>query len=186
MFRSPECPGLSERVAEIFGRQAAEGLLPIDFSESGMRLRGLFGRPGLGRSTRHDMVAFVNSRPVDSRTLNGALIESYRESLAQGRYPVAFLFLEIDPAQVDVNVHPAKREVRFRSEALVRGFVIRTILARMRDWSQAAAPASQGAGLPRAYPAPLPSPFYSSAIEPDQPPRNRGRAAGLGSSARRR
>ena len=71
------------------------------------------------------MVVFVNSRPVDSRTLNGALMESYRESLPQGRYPVAFVFLECSPAEVDMNVHPAKREVRFRSEAIVRGFVIR-------------------------------------------------------------
>ncbi|HXN36210.1 MAG TPA: DNA mismatch repair endonuclease MutL, partial [Opitutaceae bacterium] len=133
VFRSPQCPGLSERVAEIFGRQAAEGLLAIDCSEPGMRLSGLIGRPGLGRATRHDMVAFVNSRPVDSRTLNGALIESYRESLPQGRYPVAFVFVECDPAEIDVNVHPAKREIRFRREALVRGFVIRSVLERLRE-----------------------------------------------------
>jgi DNA mismatch repair protein MutL len=84
VFRSPECPSLADRVAEIFGRQAAEGLIPIDVAEEGMRLTGLIGRPGSGRATRHDMVAFVNSRPVDSRTLNGALIESYRESIPRG------------------------------------------------------------------------------------------------------
>src|ERR1017187_3765110 len=148
VFRSPECPSLSDRVAEIFGRQAAEGLVPVDCAESGMRLSGLIGRPGVGRGTRHDMVAFVNSRPVDSRTLYGALIESYRESIPQGRYPVAFMFLECDPAEVDVNVHPAKREVRFRREALVRGFVIRSVLARLRECSGRAAADGQPGAAP--------------------------------------
>ena len=70
IFRSPECPSLADRVSEIFGRQAAEGLLPLECTEPGLRLAGLIGRPGIGRATRHDMVMFVNSRPVDSRTLN--------------------------------------------------------------------------------------------------------------------
>lgn len=133
IFRSPECPSLADRVAEIFGRQIAEALVPIESAEPGLRLRGLIGRPGVGRATRHEMIVFVNSRPVDSRTLNYALIESYHESLPKGRYPLAFVFFECDPAAVDVNVHPAKREVRFRSEAQVRGFVIRSVLQRLRE-----------------------------------------------------
>jgi DNA mismatch repair protein MutL len=171
VFRSPECSSLSDRVAEIFGRQAAEGLLPIDFAESGMRLAGLIGRPGVGRATRHDMVAFVNSRPVDSRTLNGALIESYRESIPQGRYPVAFVFLECRPDEIDVNVHPAKREVRFRKEALVRGFVIRSVLTGLREWTGRAAADGRAAAAPAplGVPGPLPAPFHAWAGEPAQP-----------------
>ena len=133
VFRSPECATLAERIAEIFGRQTADSLVPIDAAGEGMGLHGLIGRPGVGRSTRHEMIVFVNQRPVDSRTLNYALIESYHESLPKGRYPLAFVFFECDPASVDVNVHPAKREVRFRSEPQVRGFVIRAVLARLRE-----------------------------------------------------
>jgi DNA mismatch repair protein MutL len=133
IFRSPECRTLEERIAEIFGRQIAEALVPIECVEPGLRLSGLIGRPGIGRSTRHEMIVFVNARPVDSRTLNYALIESYNESLQKGRYPLAFVFFECDPAAVDVNVHPAKREVRFRSEQQVRGFVIRAVLQRLRE-----------------------------------------------------
>jgi len=176
VFRSPQCPGLSERVAEIFGRQAAEGLLSIDSSEEGMRLSGLIGRPGLGRATRHDMVAFVNSRPVESRTLSGALIESYRESLPQGRYPVAFVFLECDPADIDVNVHPAKREIRFRREAIVRGFVIRSVLGRLRESSGEEAAAALAPG-PLGIPGPLPAPFEGWAREAAQPAMERGTSA---------
>ncbi len=145
IFRSPEGADLAGRVGEIFGRQLAEGLVPIEAAEDGLRLTGLIGRPGQGRATRHEMITFVNRRPVDSRTLNYALIESYHESLPRGRYPLAFVFLEIDPAAVDVNVHPAKREVRFRSESLVRGFVIRAVLQRLRELGPAGVPASLGA-----------------------------------------
>lgn len=133
IFRSPQSPTLRERVGEIFGRQTAGEVEAIEAVETGMRLSGLIGRPGLGRGTRHETIVFVNGRPVDNRTLTYALIESYHESLPKGRYPVAFLFFECDPAAVDVNVHPAKREVRFRSETAVRGFVIRAVLERLRE-----------------------------------------------------
>ncbi len=170
VFRSPECTSLAERVGEIFGRQAADGLLELDYADSDMRLTGLIGRPGVGRATRHDLVAFVNSRPVDSRTVNGALMESYRESVPQGRYPVAFVFLECRPSEVDVNVHPAKREVRFRSEAAVRGFIIRAVLSRLREFSGLSAPAGlpdQDPG-PIGFPAALPAPFQGWVAEAPQ------------------
>jgi DNA mismatch repair protein MutL len=144
LFQSPVCTTLAERVGEIFGRQLVTDLLPVAMAEVGLKLSGLIGKPGVNRSTRHELLMFVNRRPVDSRTLNYALIESYATALAKGRYPVAVLFLELDPAAVDVNVHPAKREVRFRSEGAVRGFVIRAVLQRLREW---------GAPAPRAEPA---------------------------------
>lgn len=140
IFRSPECADLLGRVTEIFGRQLANQLTLIETAENGMKLSGLIGLPGQGRSTRHEMITFINQRPVDSRAINYALIESYHESLPKGRYPLAFVFFEIDPAAVDVNVHPSKREVRFRSETAVRGFIIRSVLHRLRELSEVAGP----------------------------------------------
>ncbi len=133
LFQSPICTTLAERVTEIFGRQLAADLLPVEAGEPGLKLAGLIGKPGLNRGTRHEMLMFVNRRPVDSRTLIYAVIESYATSLAKGRYPVAVLFLELEPSAVDVNVHPAKREVRFRNEGIVRGFVIRALLQSLRE-----------------------------------------------------
>ena len=162
IFRSPECRTLGERVAEIFGRQTAESLVAIEAEEPGLRLSGLIGRPGVGRGSRHEMVIFVNARPVDSRTLNYALIESYHEALPKGRYPVAFLFLDCEPASVDVNVHPAKREVRFRSEPQVRGFVIRAVLERLREVGAgvaAAAAVQPAVGIARAGAGPVSAPM---------------------------
>ena len=132
IFQSPACDALLDRVTEIFGRQVAAALIPVAASGQGMTLRGFIGRPGASRSTRHDLITFVNRRPVDSRTLSYAVIESYQASLPRGRYPLAFLFLEIDPAAVDVNVHPAKREVRFRHDPTVRSFVITALLDTLR------------------------------------------------------
>lgn len=143
LFQSPVCTTIGERVAEIFGRQMAADLLAVESADGGLKLGGLIGKPGIHRATRHEMLAFVNRRPVDSRTLNYALIESYATSLAKGRYPVAILFLDLDPAEVDVNVHPAKREVRFRNEGAVRGFVIRAVLQCLREHGSVAfAPAA--------------------------------------------
>lgn len=165
-FRSPACPSLKERVGELYGPQFAADLAALSASEGGYRLRGLLGRPGTGRPSRHDTLVFVNGRPVDSRTLVYGLLEGYREWLPQGRFPPAVLFFDCDPAAVDVNVHPAKREVRFRQEASVRAFVI----AAVRTWLEEAA--RQGAGA---------APVLVSAHEP---PDARDEARGVGEKTR--
>jgi DNA mismatch repair protein MutL len=133
IFRSPGNAPLLDRVREIWGRQVAEEvtIMPL-FERPGMRLSGLLGKPGVSRGTRQDLVTVVNGRPVDSRTMAFALTESYHTLIPKGRYPLAFVFLEMDPAWVDVNVHPAKREVRFRDEAKVRNFLIESVLAVLR------------------------------------------------------
>ena len=133
IFQTPACSGLKDRVSEIFGKGTVGRLIEIDELEGELRIWGLIGAPGHSRSSRHEMLIFINGRPVESRTLGYALIESYYGHIPKGRYPLAFLFLEIPPAQVDVNVHPAKREVRFRQETLVRGFAVRSILKALRS-----------------------------------------------------
>jgi len=91
------------------------------------RVWGVIGAPGVSRSTREDQHVFVNRRPVENRGINFALLEGYHTSLMKGRYPVCCLFLEIDPATVDVNIHPAKREVKFHREGEVRKLVAQAV-----------------------------------------------------------
>ena len=88
--------------------------------DSELRIWGLIGSPGVSRATRDGQFTYVNRRPVENRGLNYALIEGYHTSLMKGRYPVCCLFLEINPAAVDVNIHPAKREVKFHREFEIR------------------------------------------------------------------
>jgi DNA mismatch repair protein MutL len=92
-------------------------------AKSQIRIWGLIGAPGASRTTRDSQFVYVNRRPVENRGLNYALIEGYHTSLMKGRYPVCCLFLEIDPAAVDVNIHPAKREVKFHREFEIRKLV---------------------------------------------------------------
>ena len=133
IFQSPVTEDFEIRVAEVFGRQLADNLIDLRVEADGFCLRGLIGKPGVGRSTRQELVTFVNQRLVNSRTLNLALIEAYHTFIPKGRYPITFLFLEMDPSTVDVNVHPAKKEVRFREEGRIRQFVISEVLSRLRE-----------------------------------------------------
>lgn len=138
LFQSPACEKLEDRIGEIWGRSLAKDLIPVcvDSLDKKYRLSGLTAKPGIGRSTRRELVTLVNRRPVDSRTLGFAVLDAYHGRIQKGRYPPAFLFLEIQPREVDVNVHPAKREVRFRNDGDVRRFVLGAIsetLEQFRD-----------------------------------------------------
>jgi DNA mismatch repair protein MutL len=94
---------------------------------SSLKVWGFIGSPGVSRATRESQHLFVNRRPVENRGLNYALIEGYHTSLMKGRYPLCCLFLEINPAAVDVNIHPAKREVKFHREFEIRKFVAQAV-----------------------------------------------------------
>jgi len=168
LFRSPGKAPLLERVREIWGRQVAAELAVMPPAERpGLRLSGLLGRPGVSRATRQDLVTVVNGRPVDSRAMAFALTESYHTVIPKGRYPLAFLFLEMDPAWVDVNVHPAKREVRFRDEAKVRNFIIETVLAALRAQGATSVDPER---TPLALPPIQPATAMDAAPPPASPP----------------
>jgi DNA mismatch repair protein MutL len=166
IFRSPGNAPLLDRVREIWGRQVAEEVTIMpSFARPGMRLSGLLGKPGVSRGTRQDLVTVVNGRPVDSRTMAFALTESYHTLIPKGRYPLAFVFLEMDPAWVDVNVHPAKREVRFRDEAKVRNFLIESVLAVLRARADVGLPATTIPSVSTATPLTAPAmPTLSSPV----------------------
>ena len=148
---------LKERLRQLHGSETP--LLPLEFSagieeapdlepgenwvlrDSGklsrFRLWGFIGAPGVSRSSRDEQHLFVNQRPVENRGLHFALAEGYHTALMRGRYPVCCLFLEIDPAAVDVNVHPQKREVKFREESAVRRLVAKAIRDTLHAFHQA-------------------------------------------------
>ena len=142
IFQSPACEDLRDRIAEIWGRSLAVDLISVDVSDpkTGHRLTGLTAKPGIGRSNRRELVTLVNRRPVDSRTLGFAVLDAYHGRIQKGRYPPAFLFLEIEPQEVDVNVHPAKREVRFRNDSAIRRFVLGSITDTLRAATEAERP----------------------------------------------
>jgi DNA mismatch repair protein MutL len=136
----PGIAGVRERMRALFANE--NELLPVDFTstistphaadehgdgDAKFRLWGLIGKPGVSRAARDEQFVFVNRRPVENRGINFALSEGYHTALMKGRYPVCCLFLEIDPAAVDVNIHPSKREVKFHQEKVVRQLVTQAI-----------------------------------------------------------
>jgi DNA mismatch repair protein MutL len=130
---------LERRLGSIFGAEWLNLVVPLAAEKGGLRLRGFIGKPGISRAARNEELFFINQRPVENRTLHFGLLEGYRNSLMKGRYPVAVLFLEMDPAGVDVNIHPAKREVRFHDDFTVRQFVVGAVTETLREFGGAPA-----------------------------------------------
>ncbi|MCF1707850.1 DNA mismatch repair endonuclease MutL [Tabrizicola sp. J26] len=129
MFRAdPEAgdlfDALHRRVAGVVGADFAANALPIDLKQEGMRLTGYAALPTYSRGSSVAQYLFVNGRPVQDRMLLGALRAAYMDVLSRDRHPAAVLTLSVDPQRVDVNVHPAKAEVRFREPALARSLIV--------------------------------------------------------------
>ena len=120
----PGDAGRLKRLAALLGRDFEANALLIDQERDGVRLSGYAGLPTYSRGNAAHQYLFVNGRPVKDRLLQGALRGAYADFLARDRHPAAVLFLELDPLYVDVNVHPAKAEVRFRDPQLVRGLIV--------------------------------------------------------------
>ncbi len=119
--------GLRERIARVIGRDFLSNSMSIAAEREGVRLAGYAGLPTFNRANSLHQFAFVNGRPLRDPLITGALRAAYADVLARDRYPVLALFLEVPPSEVDVNVHPAKLEVRFRDPGLVRGLIIGAI-----------------------------------------------------------
>ena len=114
---------MKDRAASVLGRMQAKDLLEMRRERPGITVHGLIAPPSESRSNRGGIYTFVNGRPVKDALLVAAVIEGYSGSLMKGRYPQAVVFIDIDPTEVDVNVHPAKAEVRFRHTSAVFGLI---------------------------------------------------------------
>tara|TARA_E500000178_G_C17026117_1_gene758075 strand:+ start:1869 stop:3653 length:1785 start_codon:yes stop_codon:yes gene_type:complete len=123
----------SERVANLLGRGFIDAALPVDSTAIGLRLKGWACRATFNRAQADCQYVFVNGRIVRDKLLSHALRQAYRDVLFHGRHPCYLLYLELDPAQVDVNVHPTKHEVRFRDSRLIYDFLRRSVLRVLAD-----------------------------------------------------
>ena len=158
------------RIAQVLGRDFRDNAIEIDAEREGVRLTGFAGVPTFNRGNSLNQFAFVNGRPVQDKLIWSALRAAYAETIPHGRYPVAVLSIDIDPALVDVNVHPAKSDVRFRDPGLVRGLIIGAIReALAREGDRAAT--TGAAGLMRAFrpEAPRPAAPWTPSASPYRP-----------------
>lgn len=116
VLHSPASKTLVPRLQTFFGKEITREMLPVDSEKDGLRIRGWIARHGVVRSSRREQRFFVNGRAVESLTTFQGVREGYGSMIEKGAYPPVILFIDLDPALIDVNVHPAKREIRFRSE----------------------------------------------------------------------
>jgi len=130
--------GRAARLAALLGRDFGENSVAVDAAREGYRLTGLIGLPTLNRGLPRDQYMVVNGRPVRDRLLQGAVRGAYQDVLARDRHPVVALFLDAPAAEIDVNVHPAKAEIRFRESGRVRGLVVGALRAALAAAGQRA------------------------------------------------
>ena len=124
------------RAAMLLGRETVAGMVPVDHADDHIHVTGFAARPGLTRSTRRDQRTFVNGRPVTADGIHFAIRDAYHSMVMKGRYPPVLLFITLPPDRVDINVHPAKREVRFREHRQVGEVVSAGIRQALRGLSQ--------------------------------------------------
>ncbi|MEP9375879.1 DNA mismatch repair endonuclease MutL [Aquabacter sp. CN5-332] len=125
--RDTDADGRTKRIADVLGAEAGRNLVPVEGERGGARLEGLAGLPTFSKANSLSQYLFVNGRPVRDKLLMGAVRAAYSDLLPSDRHPLLALFITLDPREVDVNVHPAKTEVRFRDGGNIRALIVRTL-----------------------------------------------------------
>jgi DNA mismatch repair protein MutL len=153
VFQLPPTNLLATRIRDLRGDEILKQVVEIEpVAVEGIRVRGFLGKAGVSRPTRAEQIIFVNGRAVENLTIQHALREGYHTALMKGQYPLVFLFIDLDPVDVDVNVHPAKREVRFRDPDTIRhvlaDVVRKTIESDRANWTRAFLRPSAPSGPP--------------------------------------
>lgn len=189
-FAYPQTPDPQSRLSAVLGKDFGTNVMPIDATREDLHLIGYAGLPTYHKSNSTHQYLFVNGRPVKDKLLHGCVRAAYADVLARDRHPALALFLTLPPTQVDVNVHPAKTEVRFQDPALVRGLIITALKHAIHEHGfSVSSNVSEGA-LSRlgksiaAYHAPIPihsgrSPAYTAPTPSQYPP-----GSGLADAAR--
>ncbi|MFK4004429.1 DNA mismatch repair endonuclease MutL [Qipengyuania sp. NPDC077563] len=160
--------GLTNRVAQVIARELRENGVAIDLDRGTMRLTGIAGLPTYNRGIADHQYLFVNGRPVKDRLLTGAVRGAYSDMLARDRHAVLALFLDLPPEEVDVNVHPAKTEVRFRDSQAVRGFIVSGLRNALASGDKRSAQSPDAAAMSRWQAEPVrdePAPALRSIFE---------------------
>jgi DNA mismatch repair protein MutL len=175
-----------ERIAAVLSEREAAVLVPVARREGRAHVRGFFSRPDVHRANASGLYLFVNARPVRDRLLRHAVLEAYRDVLPRGRHPTALVLLELPSEDVDVNVHPAKWEVRFASPREVHRLVTGAVRTALSSRAWLGPPPPRGADAPLAAPAAPQAPGLGDWLfASDAPPPEPARAEPPGAAAPR-
>jgi DNA mismatch repair protein MutL len=165
----PANASIRDRIALIWGLGFLNDLIELDTELGGMRFRGFIGTPQLSRSSRSHQFFFMNARPVINRALQYGFEEGYHQLLTVGRRPVGILLVEAPPRSVDINIHPAKREIRFRDERAARKAMSDAVRQRLAELRASQRPAVPPPAEPAAEPAAQTEPWPAHEPRRDAP-----------------
>ncbi len=133
IFSSPSHDDLMPRIKTLFGKSYADHMLPVNYSDEGISVTGFVARHGLTRSSRREQRTFFNGRPVEAPAAYRGIRDGFGGLLEKGRFPPCILFIRLDPHSIDINVHPAKREVRLKHDYKVSGVITEAIRTALRQ-----------------------------------------------------
>lgn len=169
VFDYKACDTLHARLTQVMGTDFAQNALPLEMSRGEIQLSGFISLPTLNRTNASHQYLFVNGRPVKDKILHGAVRAAYQDFLASDRYPLLALFLEVPREEVDVNVHPAKTEVRFRDSGLIRGTIVSGLKQTLAGASQKTATTVSYQAVQAFRPEPMRQASLSGYMPPPRP-----------------
>ena len=127
-------------VYSIFGKEAMQNLIPVDYEYEGRKITGVVGNPNLSRSTRQNEFTYINSRFVKDKMMSKALEDAFEQSLSIGKFPFAVINVKVNPSEVDVNVHPAKLEVKFQDESVIYSTIYHGVKNAVKRYEESISP----------------------------------------------
>jgi len=127
-------------VYNIFGKEAMQNLVPVNYEYEGRKITGVIGNPNLSRSTRQNEFTYINSRFVKDKMMSKALEDAFEQSLSIGKFPFAVINVQINPSEVDVNVHPAKLEVKFQDEQVIYSTIYHGVKNAVKSYEESISP----------------------------------------------
>ncbi|HCC24085.1 MAG TPA: DNA mismatch repair endonuclease MutL, partial [Holosporales bacterium] len=166
VFAYKSCETLNERLTQVMGQEFTDNALPLEMSRGDIHLSGFISLPTFNRANAIHQYLFVRGRAVKDKLLHGAIRAAYQDFLASDRYPLLALFLDLPSEDVDVNVHPAKNEVRFRDSGLIRGTIVSALKQALAGASHKTSTTISQAAVYAFRPEPLRQPSLSSGYMP--------------------
>jgi len=169
VFDYKSCDVLQDRLTQVMGTDFTQNALPLEMSRGDIHLKGFISLPTLNRANATHQYLFVNGRPVKDKLLHGAIRAAYQDFLSPDRYPLLALFLAVPGEEVDVNVHPAKTEVRFRDSGLIRGTIVSALKQTLAGASHKTSTTISSQAVQAFRPEPLRQPSLTGYIPPALP-----------------
>jgi len=163
IYNLPANAAIENRLGDLFVSISKNNLRPVAYSSGNLRISGYAALPSLTRADRSEQYLFINRRPASAALLIGAVRDGYQALIPKNRYPIVFLFLDLDPAAVDVNVHPAKKEVRFRNPGEARHAVSEAIREALKNPGASGSPSRSAMAAERGASRPSQGAFSADA-----------------------